>query len=222
MKTSNKILLALFLLPFVVVTLVAFTFYSTYKSGKYSTQEEYEKEKEFLKITPSFNAINLSSYNGRITIKSSDSFAIAVFEWDKDKVTPKVKDGVLTLLSKNRNDYAPVTILCPSVSSITVDTAEVSVGKVLKNTIITANAESNIFIDGDAENLSLNIKQGGTINTVEATIQKLQLNIANGGRLIANESNIISFGDILLGDSAILEMKGRVLKTIMSPQKNSK
>lgn len=222
MKTSNKILLTLFLLPFIVVTLVAFTFYSTYKSGKYITQEEYVKEKESLKTIPSFNAINLSSYNGRITIKSSDSFAIAVFEWDKDKVTPEVKDGVLTLLAKNRNEYAPVTILCPYVSAIAVDTAEVSVGNVLKNTTITAKAASNIFLDGDAENLLLDIKEGGTINTNKATIQKLQLNIANGGRLIANEADIISFGSIILEDSAIVEMRGKILKTIIPLQTDNK
>lgn len=216
MKTSNKILLALFLLPFVVVILLAFTFYSTYQSGKYITQEEYVKEKEVSAIIPSFNTIAISSYRGNVTIKSSDSFAITVFEWDKDRVIHEVTDGVLTIHSKNKGDYIPVTILCPSVSAITADTAAISVSNVLQNCTINAKAESNITLAGNADSLVLNIERNGNVDLGSNTIQKLQLNLSDGAQLNAGESTVIAFGNISLADSASVRFGGKAMKAFLN------
>ncbi|MCC6290135.1 MAG: DUF2807 domain-containing protein [Chitinophagaceae bacterium] len=220
MKTSNKILLALFLLPFIAVTFVAFSFYSRYKSGKYITQEQYTKEKEISTIVSSFNTIDLSSYRGTATIKASDSFAIVVFNWDKDKVIPKVKDGVLTLHYKNEDNYAPVTILCPSVTTITADSVEISVGNVLRNATINAKTESRITLTNNADSLVLNIDRNANVNLGANIIQKLQLNLANGAELDASESTVISFENTTIADSATVKIGGKTMKAFLN--QNSK
>lgn len=215
MKTSNKILLALFVLPFVVITLLAFSVYSSYKNGKYITQEQYEREIKVANTTTSFNGINLQSYKGYVNINKADSFAVVVYKWDKDKITYDVKDGNLVLSSKNPNDYIPVTILCPAVSSVTIGSTGVTLSDALKNGSVIAKAESDININGDIDSLTLNIEKNAQVNVGDSKIQKLQLQVADGGRFISNNATIGEFGTVAIADSAIINMGGKTLKSFI-------
>ena len=215
MKTSNKILLTLFALPFVIVTLLAFSVYSSYKNGKYITQEQYDKELKTANIIPSFNGVTLHAYKGYVTISKSDSFAVVVYKWDKDKIIYDVKDGNLVLHSKNSNDYIPVTILCPTLSSANIGSTGVTLDNVIKNGSVIAKAESDINIIGDIDSLALNIEKTGQVNVADSKIQKLQLDVANGGRFNANNATFGEFGTVSIADSAVINMGGKTLKSFI-------
>ncbi|MFT3749785.1 MAG: DUF2807 domain-containing protein [Agriterribacter sp.] len=216
MKTSNKILLTLFILPFVLATLVGFTFYSVQKSGKFITEEQYNKESKLTNIVPAFTAIDLLRYKGNhVTISKSDSFAVVTDEWNKGKVSYEVKDNILILTSASKDEYIPVTIFCPSVVLITTDSAGVNIGDVLRNATINAKAESDITLNSNADSLTLNIERNGSVNLGANTIQKLQLNLSNGAQLDASESTVIGFSNVSLADSAIVKFGGKTMKAFL-------
>ncbi len=216
MKTSNKILLALFILPFVLATLAGFTFYSIQNSGQFITEEQYDKESKLTNIVPAFTGIDLLNYKGNhITISKSDSFAVVTDEWNKDKVSYEIKENTLILKTSSGNEYIPVTILCPSLTIITTDSSEVSINDVLKNSTINAKAESNITINGDADSLVLNIERNGNVNLDANSIQKLQLKMDNGATLNIKESNLREFGNLAIEDSAAIRIDGKILKAIL-------
>lgn len=215
MKKSNKILAALFIFPFIAITLVGFSMYSIVKNGKYLTEEEYNKETKSTQITPSFTGIDLLQYRGKVVnITRSDSFAVVTDNWNKDNVSFVVKDNVLIIKSV-KDDYAPVTILCPSFSSLTADSSNVYIAVALKNSTINAKSQSGISIAADADSLTLNIERDGSVSLHNSTIRKLSLHMHNGAELKTDEANILQFGNLLIEDSATVNLGGKAMKALL-------
>ncbi|HRP33850.1 MAG TPA: hypothetical protein PKV73_18260, partial [Agriterribacter sp.] len=76
MKTSNKILLSLFVTPFIIMACIFTALYGKYKNGEFVTLEQIEDEtSRSLNVAP-FSAINLSGLKqGYVTIKHADNYA---------------------------------------------------------------------------------------------------------------------------------------------------
>ena len=77
MKTSNKILLALFLLPFITVLFIMLTLHAKIKNGDYITDQQLEEKNNNRYTVQPFTEIYLQNFRyGNVTITKADSFSI--------------------------------------------------------------------------------------------------------------------------------------------------
>ncbi|HRP57772.1 hypothetical protein [Agriterribacter sp.] len=217
MKTSNKILLTLFALPFIMILFIYASLYAKYKSGDYVTEQQVENERSTLTIVHGFQGINLGGFGrGRISIKHSDSFAVRVDNRNKDQIEFQSQSGVLTLRSKNRHGYLPVTVYCPGFSALSIDSATAEIDPfVLAGVTMDIGAEGNITFNGLADSLTVNIKRNGAITLGNAAnVKWLNLQLANGSSFNNKEGGIQQIGNPVLEDSATLNVNGKTMRMI--------
>lgn len=218
MKTSNKILLTLFVLPFVIMISIYTALYGKYKNGEYVTERQIENERSALTSVDAFTTIEMNgSENMHITVKHSDSFAVRVDKQHEDRLQFQSQGGVLTIRAKDRQYYFPVTVYCPSFLRLSVDSANVEIGAVVPAAGITMHigAEGRVTFNGPADSLTADVKRNGSIvlgNT--ADIKWLNLHMADGSRFTNEEGEVQQIGNLVLEDSATLHVNGKTMRMI--------
>lgn len=217
MKTSNKILLSLFVLPFIIMTFIYASLYGKYKNGEYITEQQVENERSALTIVDHFTEIDLGGFKrGHISIKYSDSFAIRVDNWNKDQIQFQSEAGVLTLRSKNQHGYLPVTVYCPGFIKLSIDSANAEIDPVaLTGATMNIGAEGDVTFNGSADSLTVNVKRSGAITLGStADVKWLNLQLADGSRFNNEQGSIQQIGNLLLEDSATLNVNGKTMRMI--------
>lgn len=217
MKTSNKILLSLFVLPFIIVLFIYASLYGKYKNGDYITKQQIENERSALTIVEPFTEIDLGGFNrGHISIKHSDSFAIRVENWNKDQIQFQSQTGLLTLRSKNQHDYVPVTVYCPGFIQLSIDSANAEIDPAtLTNVTMNIGVEGDVTFNGSADSLTVNVKRNGAFTLGgSASIKWLNLQLANGSRFNNEEGSVQQIGNLALEDSATLNVNGKTMRMI--------
>ena len=219
MKTSNKILLALFLLPFIIVLSIILTVHAKIKNGNYTTEKkEQEKNRITNQLNP-FSDIDLSGYkNGRVEIKYSDSFYIYYDKVQKENINIEQEGNKLALKTNTSNDnYHFVTILCPTFSALHFDSLNVSVGAMhLTNARIDAGAESTLHFAGKATKLTIaGLRNSNTSFEDKAIVDTLNLQLSNGATFNNMHGVIMQLGQVALDDSASVNVGGKTAELML-------
>lgn len=227
MKTSNKILLGLFLLPFIITTFITVVLYAKFQSGSYITQQQLDNETSVSETITAFTEIDLRGYkNGHVNIAYGDSFIIKYDKWSKDNLEYNSASKKLTIKTKKREDYNSITIFCPSFSRLILDSTGVTIDSLaLANASIDIGSEGNVVFRAQADSLTLDIKRGGNISFENnAAVQMLNLKLANGSEFNKTEGFIKQIGNVTLEDSASLNVDGKTMRMILerkpSPENN--
>ena len=218
MKTSNKILLSLFVLPFIIVLFIYVSLYAKYKNGDYVTEQQVQNERSALTVVDQFNEIDLHGFKqGQISIKHSDSFAIRVDNWNKDQVEFQSQAGVLKLRSKNQHGYLPVTVYCPGFTKLSIDSASAEIDPAnLPGIVMNIGAEGNVTFNGSADSLTAEVKKNGTITLGStADVKWLNLQLSNGSKFNNEQGRVQQIGNLLLEDSATLNVNGKTMRMIL-------
>jgi len=222
MKTSNKILLALFLLPFITVLFIMLTLHAKIKNGDYITDQQLEEKNNNRYTVQPFTEIYLQNFRyGNVTIAKADSFSIKYSKEIKDNIEYRLNGNRLFVKSLGNNYYNRVVIYCPSFNSIEADSSAVSVDSMsLYNCRIAVGASSSLSFGAQADTLSLNLKDHSDLSfTSTAKVNVLGLAMGNHATLNQTEGTIKNRGEMLLADSATLNIDGRTMqKFINSPQ----
>jgi len=223
MKTSNKIILGIFLFPFLLVLLMNIALYAKIKSGSYTTREQEIEENTITTPMQNFSDIDLTAIkNGRIEIKQGDGFAIRFEKWAKDNFEYEQQGNKLVLKSKKgrENEYKVVTVLCPSFSHLSADSIEVFVDAMqLGNTQIEVGAEANLNFAAHAQNLTLSGKKNSNISFQEGAIaDTLNLQLVNGANFNKTAGIVKQIGQVNLEDSAALNIDGKTMRTLLQKQ----
>ncbi|MBN8859258.1 MAG: DUF2807 domain-containing protein [Sphingobacteriales bacterium] len=222
MKTSNKILLALFLLPFITVLFIMLTLHAKIKNGDYITDQQLEEKNNNRYTVQPFTEIYLQNFRyGNVTITKADSFSIKYSKEIKDNIEYRLNGNRLFVKSLGNNYYNRVVIYCPSFNSIEADSSAVSVDSMsLYNCRIAVGASSSLSFGAQADTLSLNLKDHSDLSfTSTAKVNVLGLAMGNHATLNQTEGTIKNRGEMLLADSATLNIDGRTMqKFINSPQ----
>lgn len=217
MKTSNKILLTLFVLPFIIVLFIYASLYGKYKNGDYVTQQQVENERSALTLLDDFNKISLGGFErGNVFIKYSDSFAVRTDNWNKDQIEFQSQAGVLSLRSKNQHGYLSVIVYCPGFSALSIDSASAEIDPfILAGVTMDIGREGNITFNGSADSLTVNIERSGgfTLGNT-ANVKWLNLRLANGSRFNNEQGSIQQIGTLVLDDSATLNVNGKTMRMI--------
>lgn len=222
MKTSNKILLSLFVLPFIIILFIYASLYAKYKSGDYVTEQQIENERSALTIVDQFTEIDIDGFQrGHISIKHSDSFAIRVENWNKDQVEFQSQGNVLTLRTKNQHGYLPVTVYCPGFLKLSIDSASAEIDPAtLAGIVMNIGAEGNVTFNGSADSLTVDVKKSGAITLGStADVKWLNLQLANGSRFNNEQGSVQQIGNLMLEDSATLNVNGKTMRMILEKKK---
>ena len=139
----------------------------------------------------------------------------------KDNIEYRLNGNRLFVKSLGNNYYNRVVIYCPSFNSIEADSSAVSVDSMsLYNCRIAVGASSSLSFGAQADTLSLNLKDHSDLSfTSTAKVNVLGLAMGNHATLNQTEGTIKNRGEMLLADSATLNIEGRTMqKFINSPQ----
>ena len=217
MKTSNKILLSLFVLPFIITVFIYASLYGKYKNGDYITKQQIENERSTLAMTDRFTEIDLSGYRqGGVSIKHSDSFAIRIENGNSDKIKYNTAGGKLTLMNKTEERNIWVTVYCPSFSKLSIAATNVEIDSIaLTGCLMDIGADARVTFNGTADSLTANIQRGSNFNLGKtADIRLLSLHLANGSVFNNEEGSIQQIGKLALEDSAVLNVNGKTMRMI--------
>lgn len=214
MKTSNKILLALFLLPFVVCLFIYASLYAKYKNNDYITEKQLNEENLLTEQLPPFNQISIAHFKGDITIEQSNDRSVRFEKWNKENFAYEVKDNVLSIRSI-KDDYASITILCSSFEQLDADSAGVQINSMkFQNLKLNLGHETNVHFKGQADSLTVAIKgRSGLDLSNEATANVLNLTLDNHASF-ESVGQIKQFGNIQLQDSADVHMNGKAMRAL--------
>ncbi len=219
MKTSNKILLALFLLPFITVLLIMLTLHAKIKNGDFITEKQAQEENRITSQLAPFSDIDLSAYkNGRVEIKYSDSFYIHYDKSQKENINVEQQGNKLMLkTNKGSGNYHFLTVFCPTFSALRFDSLEVFVDAMhLANARIDAGAETSLHFAAKAGKLTLSGQRGSNISFEDtAMIDTLNLQLSNGATFNNMHGVITRLGEIKLGDSAALNVGGKIMQMLL-------
>lgn len=218
MKTSNKILVGLFLFPFLIVLFIDLTLYAKIKKGDYVSVEQAEIETGISqKLTP-FTDITVDNFtNGRIEIKHGDSFSIRYGKWEKDNIFYENQNNKLVVMKSKLNDYGTVTIYCPSFTSLSFNGVDVFVDSMhLGNVTLNVGTDARLEFGASAENVVINGKRGADISFQNnAVIDTLNMHLYNGAEFNKAQGTIKQAGTITLEDSASLNVDGITMRMLM-------
>lgn len=219
MKTSNKILTGLFVLPFIIVFLISLALYAKIKSGNFISQKQQEIENSIIKNTTAFTDIDLSAFNnGHVNIKHSDSFSIKYDKWERENIEYEQQGNKLILKTKPGRDYNTATIFCPSFSNLNVNSLEVNVDDMrLSNAIINLGENASLQFEAQAQNLLIKAEKDASISFgSNAAIDTLNISLANGAALNKNNDGLIKhLGTVQLSDSAMLSVDGKTMRMFL-------
>jgi hypothetical protein len=224
MKTSNKILLTLFLLPFVTVLFIMLTIHAKIKTGDYITEKQLEEERNIRYTVQPFTEIYLQNFRyGNVTIAKADSFSIKYGKEIKDNIEYRLNGNSLSVKSLGNNYYNRVTIYCPSFNSVEADSSAVSVDAMsLGNCRIAVGTSSSLSFGAQADTLNLNLKDRSDLSlTSTAKVNVLRLTMGNHATFNQTEGIIQNRGEMLLDDSATLSIDGRTMQKFINPQQTA-
>lgn len=223
MKTSNKILLALFLLPFITVLFIMLTVHAKIKNGDYITEKQERDKNSITTYLAPFTDIDLGAFkNGAVTIKYSDSFYINYDKSQKEHISFGQEGNTLGLITKRDNDnYSFVTVYCPAFSKLRFDSLSVFIDSMqLTNVQIEAGAAASLRFAARAANLTLSGLGGSDISLEgSATVDTLNLQLSNGATFNNMHGMIRQLGQVKLADSATLNVDGRTMQEFINPPK---
>lgn len=215
MKTSNKILLSLFLFPFVVCLFLYVALYAKYKSNDYITEKQLNEENNITAKLSPFNHINIAQFKGEINIEHSNDPSIRLQKWNKDQVAYEVKNNVLNVRTI-KGDYASVTILCPPFEQLDADSTSIQINNQMKFQHVKLNLghEANLRFNGQADTLTVAIQsRSGVDFNSEANAGVLNLSLDNHASF-ESVGQIKQFGNIQLQDSADVHMNGKAMRAL--------
>lgn len=219
MKTSNKILLTLFLLPFVTVLFIMLAVHAKIKNGDYITEKQEQEENRITNPLAPFSEIDLSAYkNGKVEIKYSDSFYIRYDKSQKENISIEEQGNKLVLKTNNGSDnYHFATIFCPTFSALRFDSLEVFVDAMhLANIQIDAGAEASLHFAAKAASLAVSGQRGSTISLDDkAVVDTLNLELSNGASFNNMQGVITRLGLVRLEDSASMNIGGRTMQMLL-------
>ena len=224
MKTSNKILLTLFLLPFVTVLFIMLTIHAKIKTGDYITEKQLEEERNIRYTVQPFTEIYLQNFRyGNVTIAKADSFSIKYGKEIKDNIEYRLNGNSLSVKSLGNNYYNRVTIYCPTFNSVEADSSAVSVDAMsLGNCRIAVGTSSSLSFGAQADTLNLNLKDRSDLSlTSTAKVNVLRLTMGNHATFNQTEGIIQNRGEMLLDDSATLSIDGRTMQKFINPQQTA-
>ena len=224
MKTSNKILLTLFLLPFVTVLFIMLTIHAKIKTGDYITEKQLEEERNIRYTVQPFTEIYLQNFRyGNVTIAKADSFSIKYGKEIKDNIEYRLNGNSLSVKSLGNNYYNRVTIYCPTFNSVEADSSAVSVDAMsLGNCRIAVGTSSSLSFGAQADTLNLNLKDHSDLSlTSTAKVNVLRLTMGNHATFNQTEGIIQNRGEMLLDDSATLSIDGRTMQKFINPQQTA-
>jgi hypothetical protein len=136
MRTSNKILLGIFLAPLLILTLIHAVLYAKYKTGNYVTMKSVEEDRFIRKALKNINNIAVYGLNN-FNIKPADSLQLEI---EKDKnghlhyaivgdsliihgdSTINRPDGSADI----RRSYQAVNLYAPMIANIIADNADIN------------------------------------------------------------------------------------------------
>ncbi|MGN6495576.1 MAG: GIN domain-containing protein [Agriterribacter sp.] len=215
MKTSNKILLALFLLPFVVCLFIYVSLYAKYKNNDFITEKQLNEENHITEQLPSFSQIAITHFKGDITIEQSNDRSVRFEKWNKENFVYEVKNNVLNIRTI-KGDYASLTILCPSFEQLNADSAGVQINSMkFQNLRLNLGHEANVHFKGQADSLTAAIKSSSGLDlNSEATAGVLNLILDNHASF-ESVGQIKQFGNIQLQDSADVRMNGKAMRALL-------
>ncbi|MBX3255008.1 MAG: DUF2807 domain-containing protein [Chitinophagaceae bacterium] len=215
MKTSNKILLTLFLLPFLVCSFLSIALYAKYRSNDYTTEAQFNEENHTASELPAFANIHVSNFNGHVNIEYSNDRALRMEKWNKDKVQYEVKNNTL-FISSIRDHYVPVTILCPFFEQLDADSARLSIRSYkLKNAVFNLGHAANMDFNGQADTLSIAMKNSSNLDfNSQATVGLLNL-VLDDHASFESFGQISRFGNVQVKDSADIRMDGKTMRSLL-------
>lgn len=219
MKTSNKLLIILALIAFLVP--VAFSFYQTqyYVTANWDKPEKKVSFKEEIpgftkKKMPAFTSVQLNgkdvSFNVTI-IKDAES-GVRFSTRSKEKLTTEVVNGVLMVVGKKRDDarsqYIEIMVYAPDVQSISgKDIDALDLGGDQSNIHIFGTAMSSIELSEWSKFANVSIKADSVkeIKIYGAKIQTLSADLTGSSfstdKVSYNSLDLSTVnGDVLLGE----------------------
>jgi hypothetical protein len=135
MRTSNKILLGIFILPLLILTLIHVTLYAKYKSGRYIAMKNVQEDRFIRKTLKSVN--NIAVYGlDNFRIIPSDTFKLEIEKNGSSHFRYTINGDSLvihgdsTVIKAGEQDdiirsYQQVNLYLPSNTTITADNSEV-------------------------------------------------------------------------------------------------
>lgn len=214
MKTSDKLILGLFLVTLVAILGANLVLKAEFEKIDFSDMF-YKYSKESL---PPFQVIHLQGQNNRLVqIQPSDNFEIRLSKGEENKMTWEVRGDTLFFSFKSaarpfyRNTFSvpPVAfIMAPSLRAIHF--SEVS-GKLTgwkENGLILQGNGKMLLQDNNLDELSVTIEGGGLLNiSAENEIQKAKITVSDTSYLVV-QKDIFKIIDINIDEEAHVSLPG--------------
>jgi hypothetical protein len=173
MRTSNKILLGIFIGPLIIITLIQLTLYAKYKSGHYVIMKTVQQDR-FIHYAPkNINHIAVYGLNN-FRIISSDSLKLEIEKDENSHLHYIIKgdsliihgDTVINNPAARRSSdiersYQNVNLYLPSLAGILADNSDV----VLEGTNDSLKAKSFHFDVINSSSIKVDDKGGDTSHT---------------------------------------------------------
>lgn len=220
MATSNKILIALFLLPLLILGTNFGALYMKYKNENYTTQNELNNSRLTKNELPPFTRIDLSEFKGdNIDIRSGE----AALHYDKsynDNIRFEVKDNTL-FVKTLQEGYHTATILSngfhylSTAANVNIDSMYLPVLE-----LIVSEKSGAVSFNAQCDTLSTKLLESSSLTlSPTSVIGVFNLEMTNHTTIIANpNANIKQFGQALISDSANLQLDGKTLKLLLPNQ----
>lgn len=217
MKTSNKIILALFSLPLVLMIFIYGSLYAKYKSNDFITEKQLREETLTRTALQAFSVIDLSEYRGgHVEIQQGASYELSFNTWNKDNFSVDNTAAVLRIKSNN-DHHNELTITCPSFTQLIADSVYISMDSFKLGTLdCKLGTNLTMALGASVDSLTVQLKRNSKLELINnANIGLLNIEVENKSTLEQSGGSINQLGHVLLGDSSSVELDGKTLQNLL-------
>lgn len=219
MKTSNKIVLALFSLPLIIMLFVYGSLYAKYKNKDFITEKQVEEERTVRTPLAAFHTINLTDYEGNyvVTITKGDAYAVSIDKSDKEAFSFDNSNGMLKIKA-SKEFRNRVTITCPDFQTLEADSScGIYLNELhLKKLDCRLGHLSSINLAATIDSMNVAMKDGTGLELGQsAKIGMLTLQMLDDAKLEQNGGEIAAFGNVSIGDRCLIKVDGKTMQKLL-------
>lgn len=219
MKTSNKILLGVLLLPLVLMIFVYSSLYAKLRNNDYITEAQIAEESRDHFTLQEFDAIDLFGFDkGRVEIVYGTAPGYSVSKTARQDVRAEVRDGVLYL--KTTAPYQDVVITSPGFREIAADSVQIHVDSMkLRSLSCRLGYGAQLFTKAQTDTLSIEIGNNSNLYLERsASIGVLRGRVAEGATVVQDGASIRQIEEMQLDDGARITLEGRSMNKLLYRQ----
>ncbi len=217
MATSNKILIALFMLPIVILGVNFGALYMKFKNDDYVTEKKINDERTTKNQLASFSRIDLSGFRGEQTEIVQGDYTLNYDKNYNDYISFEVRDSTL-FVKTIKDGYHSVVISCHSFNFLSARSRVNIDSMPLSNCHLDIMGENaTINFNAQCDTLSVKLADMASINMQPASsIELFNLEMADHTAVSSEQSAIIQqFGHTVIADSATVHLYGKTFKLLL-------